>query len=60
MVVVFVDAEKCDGCGTCVEICPVEAFKFRDDKTVVVNPDECFVCLVCEEMCPNHAIEVVD
>ena len=60
MVEVKVDAEKCDGCGTCVEVCPVEVFEIREGKSVVVNLDECLVCRVCEAECPNEAIEVTE
>lgn len=60
MVEVKVDAEKCDGCGTCVDVCPVEVFELQGEKSVVINPDECLVCRACEVECPNSAIEVIE
>jgi len=60
MVEVKVDAEKCDGCSTCVDTCPVEVFEMKDDKSVPVKEEECLVCKACEAQCPNGAITVIE
>ncbi|KPV64392.1 MAG: Ferredoxin [Candidatus Bathyarchaeota archaeon BA2] len=60
MVEVKVDIEKCTGCGTCVDTCPVEVFEVKDEKSVVINNDECLVCRACEVQCPENAIEVIE
>jgi NAD-dependent dihydropyrimidine dehydrogenase PreA subunit len=60
MVEIKIAVEKCDGCGTCVDVCPVEVFELKDNKSVVVNLDECLVCRACEVQCPNSAIEVIE
>jgi hypothetical protein len=47
--------EKCTGCGTCEEGCPVEAIKVENDKAIVEA--ETYVdCGTCIEECPEKAI----
>ena len=58
MAKITVDLEKCTGCGTCVDVCPVGVFELREGKSEVVNPDECVVCLACVTQCPEEAITV--
>ncbi len=53
-----VDAEKCEGCEECVDVCPVEVFEMEDDKSVPVNADECLGCESCVEVCEPAAITV--
>lgn len=53
-----VDESICEGCGSCVEVCP-EVFQLADDgKAHVVGPDKCNTCN-CQEaadLCPVQAI----
>jgi len=53
-----VDAEKCVGCGECVEICPVDVYEIQNEKSVPVNADECIGCESCVEVCEEGAITV--
>lgn len=57
---VEVDLDKCNGCGTCVEVCPVAVFELKGDKSVVVDEDACLVCMACEVQCPEAAIKVTE
>ena len=52
---VIVDVGKCTGCGTCAEICPVEAIKVENEKAVV-DEEACIDCGTCIEECPEEAI----
>lgn len=60
MVRILVDNEKCTGCGTCVDICPVGVFEINNEKSVPVKTDECLVCRACEVQCPQSAIQVIE
>lgn len=50
-----VDAELCTGCGTCVEVCAMEALSM-DGELPRVDADTCISCFCCQEMCPVKAI----
>ncbi len=56
MTQVIVDADKCEGCGECVDNCPADVFEMQDDKAVVVNEEECMECESCVEVCEAGAI----
>ncbi|MCW4008349.1 MAG: 4Fe-4S binding protein [Candidatus Bathyarchaeota archaeon] len=56
-----VDSEKCISCGACVTLCPVEAIKIDEDKTVVFDKEKCIgsICSTCVDACPTRAIKSV-
>ena len=53
---VKIDKEKCTGCSSCVDVCPVDAIKVEDK--AIVDEDECIDCGTCVEECPEEAIEL--
>ncbi|HHY94155.1 MAG TPA: 4Fe-4S binding protein [Firmicutes bacterium] len=59
MYLVNVNADKCEGCGKCVENCPAVILVLKDGKVEVTGgPDDCMGCLSCEAVCETEAIKV--
>lgn len=52
-----VDREKCTGCESCVEQCPIEAIKMADGKAKV-DVNACVDCGICVDACPVEAISL--
>ena len=50
----IIDTEKCLGCGSCADECPVGAISEKDGK-YIINPDECLECGACASVCPVEA-----
>ncbi|TFF87231.1 MAG: 4Fe-4S dicluster domain-containing protein, partial [Promethearchaeota archaeon] len=52
-----IDPELCTGCGICVDICPMEAIKLRNDVSSV-KKKRCIGCGNCVVKCPVDAINL--
>lgn len=48
------DAAKCNQCGACVEICPVNAIQLNPVATI--DSTRCTGCRMCLISCPQKAI----
>ncbi len=57
---ITVNAEKCDVCGKCVEICPRKVLVKKSGKIEVRDLFACTLCQDCVDVCPKKppAIEV--
>ncbi|MGI5868770.1 MAG: nitroreductase family protein [Kiritimatiellia bacterium] len=55
-----VDADRCTGCGACVEDCPTKAIIMADGIPAVAEGGErrCLGCQHCLAVCPVAAVEV--
>ena len=53
----IVDSEKCTGCESCVEACPLEAIELKDD-IAVIDDETCGDCGACVDECPEEAINI--
>ena len=49
--------ERCTGCKTCFESCPVQAISMVERKAVM-DPSKCIRCYCCHELCPVNAIDL--
>lgn len=52
-----IDPELCNGCESCVEICPMDALSLEDEKAVV-DLGRCLGCGLCVSECPMEAISL--
>ncbi len=57
----YIQEDKCNQCGTCVQSCPVEGkavnwLKGDKTKAPVYDYSICIKCYCCQEMCPESAI----
>ena len=63
-----VEEADCNGCGKCVEVCPVEAMGLvsagdphqHRRKKARLDPDVCLGCGVCARVCPPRALRLRD
>ena len=55
--VASVNAQECDGCGVCIESCPVDAITLND--VAVIDENKCTGCGICIDKCPLDAITMV-
>lgn len=51
-----IDTERCSGCGTCVDRCPMDAIHLDGSGKAVRDSASCFGCGVCARFCPEEAI----
>ena len=52
---IYIDADRCDGCGECVAVCPVDGVRI-EEALAVVDQESCNGCEVCMDACPAAAI----
>jgi heterodisulfide reductase subunit A len=55
--VAYIIPEKCDNCGICISVCPVNAVE-KSAEGVAINPISCIGCGICVPRCPREAIEL--
>ena len=50
----IIDEQNCSGCGTCVDVCPMDVFFGSEGKEIpiVSYPEECWHCNSCVLECP--------
>ena len=64
---VAVDWDISEGCGICLDVCPVQMYDWRETtghptsekKPFPIRESECACCYQCEAQCPVQAIRVI-
>ena len=54
-----VNGERCTGCASCTEICPVDAIAVREGKAQL-DQGACAVCGACLTVCPEEALGLLE
>jgi iron only hydrogenase large subunit-like protein len=54
----MVDLQRCEGCATCIDQCPMSAIHLPDGKAAVIE-GRCIDCGQCIASCPRRAIGAV-
>jgi len=54
----FYADEKCQGCGTCEQVCLSEKISMIDKKPTWKNNVKCYACFACINYCPRKAIQI--
>lgn len=54
----FYTDEKCNSCGVCVKVCPVDNIALVDKKPVW--SDKCITCFACLHWCPKESIQTAN
>lgn len=49
------DAEKCELCYQCRDVCPLDAIQFKDDE-LIWEDDVCWRCGRCERVCQSESL----
>jgi len=55
-----IESELCNGCGICVNSCPMDVIRMdeKGKKAIIKYPEDCMCCDACEFDCPVDAIYV--
>lgn len=51
----WIDEESCNGCGICVDECPVDAILMKIEEAEI-NMAECIRCGICHDVCPQDSV----
>lgn len=53
---IHIKENKCDFCGTCVAVCPVDAIEMAEAELSIIH-ETCIDCDICIWVCPIDVLE---
>ena len=55
-----IDFDLCNGCGICINSCPMDVIRMdvKRKKAVIQYPEDCMLCGWCFTDCPQDAVYV--
>ncbi|MCF7801839.1 MAG: 4Fe-4S binding protein [Candidatus Marinimicrobia bacterium] len=53
---IHIKENKCDFCGTCVAVCPVDAIEMAEADLKIIH-ETCIDCDICVWICPIDVLE---
>lgn len=58
MSVIRYDLNTCIGCRLCIQVCPMDVFRFNAEhkKSVIAYPEDCITCGQCYIYCPGKSL----
>jgi len=61
MGIASIDTRLCNGCGICIEHCPMDVLRMNKEtnKAFIKYLRDCQSCFLCERECPEDAILVM-
>ena len=54
--IIEVDTERCNRCGICVDMCPMDVYRRRNGKVYIAYQDDCCNCMACLNICAVDAV----
>jgi NAD-dependent dihydropyrimidine dehydrogenase PreA subunit len=54
----MIDMDVCTGCGSCVDICPMDSLTIDMNEKAVRDPARCIGCGLCVSACPEESISL--
>ena len=57
---IFVEEEKCIGCGKCADTCTIGAVKLHPERNIPQVCHQCGGTPLCVEKCPSKALEYME
>ena len=54
------DLNKCIGCRNCIDICPMDVFRFdeKKEKSIIAYPENCQACGMCYYACLGGSLQL--